>query len=151
MISLRHLLPCRQTAGPAEGLCAEGLVFLKGSPTAVPAPGQVTVIELWAEWCGPCRAVFPHLTKLYKERKDKGLVVVGVCVDDNPNLQAFVDGQGDKMGYLVATDRGHAAGQLMKRAGVSGIPHAFVVDRTGKFVYRCGVRTPLQHSFRTDF
>lgn len=32
------------------------------------------------------------------------------------------------------------AGRLMKRAGVNGIPHAFVVDRSGSIVYRCGAQ-----------
>lgn len=37
-----------------------------------------------------------------------------------------------------------AAGRLMKRAGVNGIPHAFIVDRTGNIVYRCAHSLPTR-------
>lgn len=96
-------------------------------------------MELWAKWCGPCRQVFPHLTAIYKSRQGKGLSVVGVSIEDDPSLDAFVAKEGDRMGYTVAVDQGGTAQQLMQRAGVSGIPHAFVVDRTGTIAHRCGL------------
>lgn len=114
----------------------DGLKFVKGdAPAEVPKHGSVTVIELWAQWCGPCRQVFPHLTRIYHERKAQGLIVVGISVTDDPGLQAFVDQQGDKMGYIVAIDQAGSAGQLMKRAKIQGIPHAFIVGRDGKIAY----------------
>jgi thiol-disulfide isomerase/thioredoxin len=73
----------------------------------VPCAGSVTIIELWAQWCGPCRQVFPHLSRIYSQRKDKGLVVVGISVDDDPGLAAFFEQQGDKMAYTVAVDKVH--------------------------------------------
>ena len=103
----------------------------------MPTAGRVTVVELWAKWCGPCRQVFPHLTAIYRSRQDKGLSVVGVSIEDDPSLPDFVKKEGDRMGYTVAVDRGGTAQQLMQRAGVSGIPHAFVVDRAGTIVHRC--------------
>ena len=81
--------------------------------------------------------VFPHLTRIYNERREKGLVVIGISVTDDPGLQGFVDQQGDKMGYTVAIDQAGSAGQLMKRAKIQGIPHAFIVGRDGKIAYRC--------------
>ena len=60
---------------------------------------------LQAQWCGPCRQIFPHLSKIFKERQGKGLVVVGISVDDDAGLPAFVDGEGDRMAYTVAVDK----------------------------------------------
>ena len=43
--------------------------------------GKVVVVNLWASWCGPCRAEIPGLSRLYAELGDRGLVVLGVNVE----------------------------------------------------------------------
>lgn len=46
---------------------------------------KVTLIDLWAEWCGPCRMMSPVVEELAKEYKDR--VMVGkLNVDDNPEV-----------------------------------------------------------------
>ncbi|MCB0639575.1 MAG: thioredoxin [Lewinella sp.] len=47
--------------------------------------GQVTVVDFWAEWCGPCRMIAPIIEELAEEYKDK--VKIGkVDVDTNPEI-----------------------------------------------------------------
>jgi thiol-disulfide isomerase/thioredoxin len=62
--------------------------------------GKVVIVNFWATWCGPCKVEIPDFVKLYAEYKDKGLVIVGVSVDDSPEqLQAFMKEY--KMNYPV--------------------------------------------------
>ncbi|KAK9806245.1 hypothetical protein WJX72_007129 [[Myrmecia] bisecta] len=126
----------------------DALEILKGDPIdSLPVKGVPNVVELWATWCGPCRAVFPHLSEIQKKFKPKGLRVIGVCLEDpSPTLKSFVHQQGDKMHYTVAVDPKGVVGQkLMEFAGVTGIPHAFVVDKAGIIAYS---GHPMQPEFK---
>ena len=44
------------------------------------------IVDFWAEWCGPCRAVSPILEQIAEERADE-LRVVKVNIDEEPELQ----------------------------------------------------------------
>ncbi len=48
--------------------------------------GRPIVINLWATWCGPCRLEMPQLIDLYAKFKDRDLVMIGLSVDDTPDL-----------------------------------------------------------------
>lgn len=100
--------------------------------------GQTYVVEFWATWCGPCRASIPHLTKLQKDYKDKGVRFIGVSVweQDQSKVEPFVKEMGDKMEYSVAMDdvpkddekaKGKMALAWMEAAEAQGIPTAFIV------------------------
>jgi thioredoxin 1 len=53
--------------------------------TEVLSSDKLTVIDFWAEWCGPCRAISPVIDELSKEYAGK--VNIGkVNVDNNPQL-----------------------------------------------------------------
>lgn len=112
--------------------------FVKGEPVTEFKAGQVYIVEFWATWCGPCRPLFPHLSKLQKQYGDK-LTVIGVSIWEQQQsaVAPFVEEMGDKMSYRVAMDdmsgdkAGFMATNWMQAAKQGGIPAAFIVDQTG--------------------
>ena len=97
---------------------------------------NIAVVEFWATWCPPCRTSIPHLTELQKKFKDKGVVFIGISNEEPGVVAPFVQKQGDQMDYVVAIDRGRATSDgYMKAFGQNGIPHAFIVDKDGKFAW----------------
>jgi thiol-disulfide isomerase/thioredoxin len=89
--------------------------------------GKVVIVNFWATWCGPCKMEIPDFVKLYTEYKDKGLVVLGVSVDDTPEqLQTFM--REYKMNYPVVQMRPEVEDAW---GPFYGYPTSFIVARDG--------------------
>jgi thiol-disulfide isomerase/thioredoxin len=91
--------------------------------------GKVVVLDFWATWCGPCRSEIPGYGKLQKKYKDKGLVIIGVSLDQaGPDVvKKFIDHF--HMNYQVVMGDDAVVEAF---GGVEGIPTTFIIDRTGK-------------------
>lgn len=89
--------------------------------------GKVVIVNFWATWCGPCKVEIPDFVKLYAEYKDKGLVIVGISVDDSPEqLQAFM--REYNMNYPVVQMRPEVEDAW---GPFYGYPTSFIVSRDG--------------------
>lgn len=112
--------------------------WVKGKPVNIAAGKgkNIYVVEFWATWCGPCLTSIPHLTALQNKYRDKNVVFIGISNEDGPTVSPFVKRMGSKMNYTVALDRQRRTSSGYMRAfGISGVPHAFVVDKQGRIAW----------------
>lgn len=127
-------LHAAQLGDPAKPLQIASWVKGKPADLAALKGKQIVVVEFWATWCPPCRTSIPHLTALQKKFKD--VVIVGISDEDVATVKKFVEKMGDKMDYVVAVDDNDKTGEAYMQAfGIKGIPHAFVVDKSGRIVW----------------
>lgn len=110
--------------------------WIKGQPVDVTDGKRIYVVEFWATWCGPCRVSIPHLSKIQKEFRDNGVVVIGISDEEPSAVRPFVDKMGEKMDYVVASDdQRQTFTAYMAAYGQGGIPTAFIVGKDGKILW----------------
>lgn len=91
--------------------------------------GRPMLINVFASWCGPCRAEHPRLMAL----KARGVQIVGVALRDEPEAtRAFLDEMGDPYTRVLVDADGVAAASM----GVTGAPETLAVNAMGKVVAR---------------
>jgi cytochrome c biogenesis protein CcmG/thiol:disulfide interchange protein DsbE len=110
------------------------LPALEGANTPALDPvsykGNVTVVNVWASWCAPCRAEHPFLVRL---AKDKRVRVAGINYKDQPaNALKFLSQLGNPFHAIGADTAGRAAIEW----GVYGVPETFLVGRDGRILYK---------------
>lgn len=92
--------------------------------------GGVTVVNLWASWCAPCRIEHPQLMAL-AERSD--VTLFGIAYHDDPQAsRLFLEELGDPFAK-VGVD---AQGQTALKWGVEGVPETFVINGDGAVVFK---------------
>ena len=98
--------------------------------------GKVILINLFATWCIPCRIESPDLAKLYKEFKDRGLVVIELSTEDPKDSKEVVREWvwNFRLPYAVGWTTPDVAQTLMQ--GRSAIPQAFIIARDGRMLKR---------------
>jgi cytochrome c biogenesis protein CcmG, thiol:disulfide interchange protein DsbE len=113
---------------PVDGLLVDG----KPQPGLVAADfkGRVTLVNVWASWCVPCRDEAPVLMKL---AADKRFRLVGLNYKDQAeNARRFIGRYGNPYVATGADQSGRAGIEW----GVYGVPESFVVDATGTITYK---------------
>jgi cytochrome c biogenesis protein CcmG/thiol:disulfide interchange protein DsbE len=92
--------------------------------------GRVTVVNVFASWCVPCRQEHPLLMQL---AKDPSVRLVGINYKDEPeNARRFLGSLGNPYAAVGADEKGRAAIDW----GVYGVPETFVVGKDGRIAYK---------------
>jgi thiol-disulfide isomerase/thioredoxin len=100
--------------------------------------GKVVLVNFWATWCAPCRTEIPWLIEFNQKYGPKGLVILGVAMDDEGAkvVQPWVQGQRfDVNGHSQTMDYQILAGNTKiadKFGGILGMPTSILYSRDGK-------------------
>ncbi len=92
--------------------------------------GRVLVIELWATWCPICAKVNPHLDALHRRHRDKGLEVLGLSIDKDPDTVRRYMNERRYQFHAAMFDASWE--QAIGRP--RGLPILWVIDRESKLV-----------------
>ncbi len=112
------------TAGPIAGMTVPGLA------TADLRSGQVSLVNVFASWCFPCRAEHPLLMDLARRGE---VAIFGLNYKNKPEeARAWLRELGNPYAR-IGTDEN---GRIGIDWGVAGVPETFVIDGTGRIRYR---------------
>jgi cytochrome c biogenesis protein CcmG/thiol:disulfide interchange protein DsbE len=146
-VTLRANRPASISVALARGLTPPAPGFAlprldtEGTIDLAALRGQVVVLNFWASWCVPCRDEAPAIEATWRRFKERGVVVVGVNVQDLvPEALRFMRETGPT--YPNVRDRDNT---VYRAYGLTGVPETFFISRGGAIVRKFpGVVTSSQ-------
>jgi thiol-disulfide isomerase/thioredoxin len=100
--------------------------------------GKGVWINFWASWCPPCQAETPVLRDLAEEYADRGLVVIGISVQETSEADVRAYAERYQLGYTIAAD---VSGHIFRLYRPPGLPTQIFVGPDGAI--RSVVLAPL--------
>jgi cytochrome c biogenesis protein CcmG/thiol:disulfide interchange protein DsbE len=102
----------------------------KGVVTEADFTGRVSVFNVFASWCVPCRAEHPFLMEIARQGKAQ---VIGLNYKDKPGAaKAWLKELGNPYAKIGADRKGRVAIDW----GVYGVPETFIIDKAGRIRYK---------------
>jgi cytochrome c biogenesis protein CcmG/thiol:disulfide interchange protein DsbE len=143
-LGLAGLFLSQLLSGRDESEVPSALIGLPAPQTSLPAlqgtnlpgldsrqfPGKVTLVNVFASWCAPCREEQPVLLAL---SQDKRFVMAALNYKDQPeNARRFLGDLGNPFQAIGVDEAGRTAIDW----GVYGVPETFVIGKDGKIAYK---------------
>jgi len=97
------------------------------------AKGKISIVNIWATWCGPCKEEMPAMQRTYVELEKKGFQILAVSIDeaDAKSVKEFTSELG--ITFPILQDR---SGKIQQLYQTTGVPESFLLDRDGTIIKR---------------
>ena len=97
------------------------------------AKGKISIVNIWATWCGPCKEEMPAMQRTFTELSPRGFQILAVSIDeaDGTSVREFASDLG--VTFDVLQDRSGGIQQLYQ---TTGVPESFLLDRDGTIIKR---------------
>ncbi|OIV43644.1 TlpA family protein disulfide reductase [Flavobacterium johnsoniae] len=97
--------------------------------------GKFVYIDLWATWCGPCKAEIPHMKKIEEDYHGKNIVFVSLSLDKPKDAQKWKDfvKKEQLKGIQLMADKDFGS-DVAKNYEVNAIPRFLLFDPQGKII-----------------
>jgi cytochrome c biogenesis protein CcmG, thiol:disulfide interchange protein DsbE len=95
--------------------------------------GHVTLVNIWATWCVPCKIEMPAMERLYDSLGPRGFRIAAVSIDEGPaeQVRSFASDLG--LTFDILQDR---TGRIQQVYQTTGVPESFLIDEKGIILKR---------------
>ena len=95
--------------------------------------GTVTLVNIWATWCGPCRLEMPSMHRAYARLKPRGFRIAAVSIDEGSpdDVRTFVREMGLTFDILLDQST-----RIQQAYQMTGVPESFLLDQHGVIIKR---------------
>ena len=95
--------------------------------------GKVTLVNIWATWCVPCRVEMPAMEHLYTALAPQGFAIAAVSIDEGSPEDVRRFGSELELSFDLLQDRSQ---RIQQSYQTTGVPESFLLDRDGVIVKR---------------
>ncbi|AWH84130.1 TlpA family protein disulfide reductase [Flavobacterium album] len=113
--------------------------------------GKYVYIDVWATWCGPCRAEIPHLQKVEEDYHGKKIAFVSISIDEMKNHDKWKKMVDEKqMGGIQLFADNNWGSAFVQAFGINSIPRFLLIDPDGN-VLSADAPRPSNPALRAEF
>ena len=131
LVTFGPRVPRADVGNPAPDFKATKLA--DGQPVSLKKhySGQVTLVNVWATYCIPCRTEMPAMEKLYREFGPAGFRIAAVSIDEGDPEVVKQFGADYKLSFDLLHD---PSGAIERAYQTTGVPESFLIDKDGIIV-----------------
>ena len=97
--------------------------------------GKIRIINFWATWCPPCIKEIPEFVSLQEQYASKGLQFIGIAIDDEVSVKAYLAKTKINYPILIADLEGIALAHQLGNS-VDAVPYTLIVDQQGRIIHQ---------------